>query len=554
MLEVAERPSRMGSFLVVKTKTTIDQDGLPKNFLNRFGEHVTGFFSGLDRVRFRATLRPLFCPNGPEVYLNYSKVLIKNFKGLAQSISDRVKQLAYDRFREAGRPNIYLPSSETSKEALVQELVAKEQIKEGPIVLLSCVEPCLSFRVRGDRQAKTLHLVMESARCTHLYHYYQHAEIGLMHIRVQSWFPFSVDVCMNGRQWLARQMDRAGISYRQRDNCFIWIEDCAAAQKLLEEQLRSNWPALMNSFLELAHPLHGEITAPMAGLSYYWSASQSEYATDVLFDSAKELEKLYPKFLRHAISSFQSPDVLRFLGRKVPESSGKANARFEGQVSSGLKERPEGVRIRHTLNGNSLKMYDKEGSVLRVETTIVRPREFRIYRAREGQPEGQKRWRILRKGICDMYRRGQVCRAANKRYLEALASVTGSSSLLQEAAEVCCPIIRNGKRYRGLNALAQNDHALLLAVSRGEFALSGIRNADLRALLYPPKPTTTDKLQIRRRSAAITRQFALLRAHGLLKKLPHTHRYQLSPKGRRIITALLAACYADVEQLTKMAA
>jgi hypothetical protein len=539
----------------VKTKEPISQDGLPKNFLNRFGEHVTGYLSGLDRMRFRATLRPLFCPNGPEVYLNYCKVLIKNFKGFAQGISERVKKQAYERFERAGRPSIYLPSSELSKEALIGELVAKDQIKEGPIALLSCVEPCLSFRVRGDRQSKRVRLVMESARCTHLYHYYQHPQIGLMHIRVQSWFPFSLDVCLNGRQWLGRQMDQAGIGYRQRDNCFTWIEDCAAAQKLLDEQLRSNWAALMNSFLEMAHPLHGEITAPMAGLNYYWSGSQSEYATDVLFKSAQELEKLYPKFLRHAISSFQSPDVLRFLGRKVPESSGKAHASFEGQVSSGLKERPEGVRIRHTVNGNSLKMYDKEGSVLRVETTIVRPREFRVYRAREGAPKGPKRSRILRKGICDMYQRGQVCRAANHRYLEALASVTGSSSLLQEAAEVCRPITRNGKRYRALNPLAQKDHALLRALSRGEFALSGIRNADLRALLYAPiKATKIPKTEIRRRSAAVTRQFALLRAHGLLRKLPHTHRYQLTSKGRRIITALLAACAADVEQLTKIAA
>src|SRR5271165_2953636 len=152
------------------------------------------------------------------------------------------------------------------------------------------------------------------------------------------------------------------------------------------------------------------------------------------------------------------------------------------------------------------------------------------------------------------YRRGQVCRAANHRYLEALASVTGSSSLLQEAAEVCRPITRNGKRYRGLNALARKDHTLLLALSRGEFALNGIRNADLRPLLYPAKATKTDKLEIRRRSGAITRHFALLRAHGLLRKLPRTHRYQLTAKGRRIITALLAACYADVEQLTKIAA
>jgi hypothetical protein len=395
---------------------------------------------------------------------------------------------------------------------------------------------------------------MESAKCTHLYHYYQHPEIGLMHIRVQSWFPFSIDVCINGRQWLARQMDRAGIDYRQRDNCFLWIEDNAAAQKLLDEQLASNWPALMQSFLAMAHPLHGEITAPMPGLSYYWSASQSEYATDVLFDQAQQLQKLYPHFLRHAISSFQSPDVLRFLGRRVPQSSGKAHAGFEGEVSSRLQERTEGVRIRHTLNGNSLKMYDKEGSILRVETTIVRPKDFKVYRAKEGQAKGAKSWRILRKGVSDMYRRAQVCRAANQRYLEALASVTGSNSLLQEVAEVCRPIIRDGKRYRGLNALAQKDHALLRALSRGEFALTGIRNADLRALLYPPTNAKTTKAETRCRSAAITRQFALLRAHRLLRKLPRTHRYQITAKGRRIITALLAACYADVEQLTKMAA
>ena len=101
----------------------------------------------------------------------------------------------------------------------------------------------------------------------------------------------------------------------------------------------------------------------------------------------------------------------------------------------------------------------------------------------------------------------------------------------------------------------QKDHALLLAVSRGEFALNGMRNADLRALLYQSlKETKLTKAEIRRRSAAVTRQLALLRAHGLLRKMPHSHRYLLSSKGRRIVTALLVACYADVEQLTKIAA
>jgi hypothetical protein len=166
-----------------------------------------------------------------------------------------------------------------------------------------------------------------------------------------------------------------------------------------------------------------------------------------------------------------------------------------------------------------------------VETTIVRPKDFRVYRAKEGQPKGPKSWRILRKGVSDMYRRAEVCRAANQRYLEALASVTSSSSLLREAAEVCGLIIRDGKRYRGLNALAQKDHALLRALGRGEFALSAIRNADLRALLSPPTKAKISKAESRSRSAAVTRQFALLRAHGLLRKLPRTHCYQITAKG-----------------------
>jgi hypothetical protein len=167
-------------------------------------------------------------------------VLIKNFKVFAQGLSDRLKKRAYEQFQKAERPSIYLPSSELDKEALIEQIALKEQIKQGPIALLTCVEPCLSFRVRRDHQTKKVRLVMESARCTHLYHYYEHPKVGRMHVRVQTWFPFSVDVCLNGRQWLARQMDRAHLDYRQCDNCFVWIEDYAKAQKLMDQQLRHN--------------------------------------------------------------------------------------------------------------------------------------------------------------------------------------------------------------------------------------------------------------------------------------------------------------------------
>ena len=364
-----------------------------------------------------------------------------------------------------------------------------------------------------------------------------------MHVRVQSWFPFTVEVCLNGREWLARQMDRVGLKYRQADNCFIKLKDAAAAQALLDEQLHTDWAQVLNALLDQCHPLHSAICAPL-GQGYYWSAAQSEYATDLLFKDARSLAALYPQFLHHGISSFASPDVLRFLGQRRP-------TRSQGQVTSTLKQRPEGVRIRHSVNANSIKLYDKQSLILRVETTINDPKQFKVYRASEKDPEQVLKWLPLRFGVADLWRRAQVSQAANRRYLEALASTTGRTPLCREARGVCQAIVLKGQRYRALNPWTQEDGALLEAINRGEFRLNGLRNRDLRALLYPK--TTNPKHQ-HRQAAAITRPLALLRAHGILQKVSATHRYQLTKTGQRIVTALLAARHCDVDQLTQMAA
>jgi hypothetical protein len=123
----------------------------------------------------------------------------------------------------------------------------------------------------------TLARFLETRKCLHLYHYFQHPDFGLMHVRVQSWFPFTVDVCLNGREWLARQMEAGGLKYLQRDNCFTWVEDPLKAQALLDQQLDTNWTERLNALLEQAHPLHREIGRPFHQ-PYYWSASQTEYA------------------------------------------------------------------------------------------------------------------------------------------------------------------------------------------------------------------------------------------------------------------------------------
>jgi hypothetical protein len=211
------------------------------------------------------------------------------------------------------------------------------------------------------------------------------------------------------------------------------------------------------------------------------------------------------------------------------------------------------MRIKHRLNSNSIKMYDKQQSVLRVETTMNDPSDFRVYRRAGGDPKSKLCWRLLRKGVADMKRRAEVSQAANDRYLEAMAGVETEAALGELVEPLCrsVPGKSKGQRARGLNPLSQDDAALLQAVSRGEFTLNGFRNRNIRALLYGDK--TVEKTEAKRRSAAVTRKLRLLRAHGLIKKVSRTHRYLLTDKGRQSISTLLAARTATVSKLLRAA-
>jgi hypothetical protein len=284
----------------------------------------------------------------------------------------------------------------------------------------------------------------------------------------------------------------------------------------------------------------------------YWSVDQSEWATDVMFKDAPSLAGLYPRLIGQGIRTLGSRDVMRFLGRRVPVSHGGVNGRFAGEVVSDVKERPEGMRLKHRVNGNSVKMYDKQGSVLRVETTINNAAEFKVYRGTEAEPD-KPAWREMRKGVADLHRRAQVSQASNQRYLEAMAAVEQTSSVGDTLRPICRPVTYQGRRVRALRPFDAQEMKLLEAVSRGEFAIRGFRNRDVRDLLLG-SDDSKDAITLRRRSGHVTRKLRLLRAHGLIKKVARTHRYMLSAKGRDLITVLLAARDANVKRLTAAAA
>jgi hypothetical protein len=551
------------------------------SFLTQFATVVRGVLSGFDRLFFCGTLRNLSHCRGLQRYLWAHRIPYKDFGAHSSEVSDHLEEASLRQARQLGREIRYLNSAQHRKEDIAREIAARDHIKSGLICVLRSVDPCMSFQINKNHHTRKLEIHYRQRKCVHLYHYQIHPVFGFMHTRIQTWFPFRVYVCLNGREWLARQMDQAQLHYVRRDNTFTWLEDIAQAQALFDQQLQANWPSLLGELAEAVNPAHANLFARYP-CRYYWTASDSEWASDVLFPSRTALETVYPRLLRYAVTTFGAVDVLRFLGQPVP-ASGQVPHRCRHEISSNLKERVEGVRIKHWLNGNSLKMYDK-GSVLRVECLIRDPRDFKVYRTAEGDPEGPKDWRQLRKGVADLPRRAEVSHAANARYLEALAAVHDATPLRQLIEPLCQPALAPvrhraspsalGKelptapqptpapteetapttdrrtarrRVRALNPWAAADAALLEAVSRHEFLINGLRNRDLHRLLYPEPAAATIQ---RRQSAAVTRQLRLLRAHGLIHKVPKTHRYVVSESGRRAITALLAARNASTEQLT----
>jgi hypothetical protein len=311
---------------------------------------------------------------------------------------------------------------------------------------------------------------------------------------------------------------------------------------LADAQLGTDWVALCEEFRRTYHPLHEKIAQPLA-LSYYWTAPETEFSSDVIFREQATLDRLFPRLVLHAMLNLGSEQVLRFLNKKL-------NGQFDGQATTDLRQRSEGMRIKHWVNENSIKLYNCR-NVLRPETTIFNPKDLRVFRAPETRPDGKMAWFPLRRGVADLYRRAQICRAANERYLTALAAASVTTPLAEEAATVCQPVRRNERRYRALNPFEHADAQLLAAVNRGEWVLKGFRNREIRPLLFGKAKGEKEE---RSQAAKVSRRLALLHAHGIIVKISRTHRWQVTKKGRRILTALLAARNADTEKLISLAA
>ena len=517
-----------------------------------YQDKITGAIRGLDRIRFRGTLRWLASEHGLGTFMNHARILLKDFSGWVEGMTATIRQSCESRADQVGIEKHYLRSSGIDKEKLARQIASEKGITEGAICMFSVVEPCIAPMVKGNKAQKKLQLVMASRKCVFIYHYFDDPVFGFGHVRIQSWVPFNVFICLNGRHWLEKQLLREGIGYIKDGNCFPWIEDVKTAQKLLDEQLKSDWKQILDRLAFSSCPALGQVLRPLRP-DYYWSADETEWATDIMFKSIQALDSLYPSLVHHAIRISDSPSVMRYFGRRNISMSGQIKSRAPKEIMTDYHRFYEGVRVKHWLNHNSVKMYNKGGSILRLETTINATRDFKVFRQPNDDSAKPASWQRMRKGVSDLHRRCTVSQQCNERYGDALAAAQVQEKLKEVVAGACNRIVKKGKRYRGLNPWQHEDYRLLVFLAKGENAINGFRNQHLRKWLYPELEQAPPD-ERKRACGRVTRRIRLLRAHGLIRKVPRANRYVLTEKGRKFSVALLTASTLDIKELTEKAA
>jgi hypothetical protein len=234
---------------------------------------------------------------------------------------------------------------------------------------------------------------------------------------------------------------------------------------------------------------------------------------------------------------------MRFMGRKLHGS-------FDGSITTDVKVRPSVTRIKHSVRGNWIKMYNKNRIVLRVETVINRPQEFRVFKLGRGTKAGY--YQPMRKRVTNMYHYARLCLRANRAYLDALASVDDPTCAYGELRRICEPAINGGKRVRSLNPLRENDRRLFEAAIRGEHHVHGFKSNEIGRLLgidYAEEP-----IERRRQCAKVNRKLRLLRGHGLITRHGRSRRYRVTETGLRHMNAAIALHHETLPLLLKKAA
>ena len=516
--------------------------------LNRFGGVVKGVITGFDRIVFKGMLRPIIFATGMQFFLSSRGVLNKDFKTFAMAQSKMIVESADEiSIRLCGCSTTYIPSSNERKEAIARKRQRETGVTDGLIGVWSCVESCNTFRSTFNPAAAYPILSFEQSRCKHLYFYFDDPVYGFMSVRLQTWAPYEVQIALNGREWLRRSLDANNCGYILNGNKFLHIDDYDLAQKLLDEQLKTDFGAMLSGFLPSVFPRMPEI---LGDLSYYWTLWQSEVAKDYIFVSPEKLNPLMDDLLLYSLITGTGDRVLRYFGAPV-RSNGQPHPNSNPEILSRARFWYDGLRVRHWNGKNSVKFYN-EHNVLRFEATMNDPGKFRIYRHTENQDKSEaKKLLPMRKGIADINVRAEVSRGIVNRFTEHMAAFEENTRFGDLIGSISEPVTVDGKRFRAIDPFGK-DRELLRAISDPAFDVSAITNKGLQSMLMDTP--WAKRMTGKQLSGRISRHLLLLRKHGLIKKLSKQRKYALTDKGRKVTSSVNVAWTSSVNDLLKRAA
>ena len=425
------------------------------NIIKQNKEKINGILETFDRMIINGYLLNLCNYRQFLYYLIQNDIQLKDFNKFALQQTDSLCTNIENYIKENNVELKYLSSGKISKDDLAREDFEKTNNKVGLISAFSVVEICNTMTVLPNHQIKKLEVTSRPTKCKHYYFYFNDQEFGWMFLKIQTWFPYNVQIYINGREYLSKILYKHNIKYEMYNNSFSYIEDFDKAQKLadgiLDKKISDSFDGIVKKINNLLPNIE-----KIFSHSYYWCIDQCEFATDINFKSREDLSIFYKKLVETTYFTFSSEDIYSFFGRNI-NHIGKFR---KGEITSDLRNRYQGYRIKFKINNNQIKMYDK-GNNLRIEVTINNPREFKVQKEKEyvkknGETELIKKWVPMGKSICNLYRYIEVSKSITKRYIEALPKIDTNTVALEEIKNISKGTIKKERKYSGFNILNED--------------------------------------------------------------------------------------------------
>jgi hypothetical protein len=478
----------------------------------QYTNKISGVLSCYDRVVIQGTLPGLCYADGMTAFLHSQKIRVFDYPRFAEPLRDEIRSNAEQAAKDHGLEIEFIRKKNFRKEDRIRDILKTRGDHPGLVHIFSAMESCPSYKPWHDKNTHRTYLKYTDSKCLHYYFYLMDEQFGLCYVRVPTWCPFRLQIYFNGHGWLALSLQNQAIPHSLIDNVFVNIGSFSEAQSLSDQLAGDRLHKRLDHFAQLYCPV-----IKRWDLRYHWSIMQAEYATDIVFKRQEDLKLIYGHLTRTAIHTVKPENIATFLGRKLHQN-------FDGEMGNNFNTRIEGTRIKHTMGSVSIKMYDKLGMVLRIETTVNDVSFFKHYRKVEHRDGTEsKKLAAMKKGIYSLPALRELLLAANQRYLQFISAIDDMGCGITKLDKISKTVVKGERSYKGFNLFDDEDQLLFMSIASGEFNISGFQNKHLR-----------NKLKTKS-SAQISRTIKRLHVHGLIRKIGRTYKYYLTKLGSQLI-------------------